>query len=124
MEEVSFSVLESVSRFFGLEIAVRMSLAFRAAGLLSRPARMVLKDLASEGAELTFLEVYAITLEYDTSFVDEVLSLAKAMGILTIDSVSELVEFNPEFLRQTDSWGPSSSVAVTRWTVRQAVNNS
>ena len=100
---------------------MRMSLAFRAAGLLSRPARMVLKDLASEGAELTFLEVYAITLGYDTDFVDEVLSLAKAMGILTIDSVNELVEFNPEFLRQTDSWGPSSNVAVTRWTVRMEV---
>ena len=94
---------------------MRMSLAFRAAGLLSRPARMVLKDLTSEGAELTFLEVYAITLGYDTDFVDEVLSLAKAMGILAIDSVNELVTFNPEFLRQTDSWGPASNAAVTRW---------
>ena len=123
MEEVSFSVLENVSRFLRLEIAVRKSLAFRAAGLLSRPARMVLKDLASED-ELTFLEVYAITLEYDTSFVDEVLSLAGAMGLLTINYTDELVEFNPEFLRQTDSWGPSSNVAVTRWTHRLTVSNS
>ena len=103
---------------------MRKSLAFRTAALLSHPARMILKELASEGAELTFLEVYAITLGWDTDFVDETLSLAAAMGILTIDSVNELVTFNPEFLRQTDSWGPSSNVAVARWTVRQAVNNS
>ena len=100
---------------------MRKYLAFRAAGLLSRPARMVLKDLASEGSILTFLEVYTITLGYDPDFVDEVLSLAKAMGVLTIDSVNELVEFNPEFLQQTDSWGPSSSFAVTCWTRRLAV---
>lgn len=100
---------------------MRMSLAFRAAGLLSRPARMVLKDLASEGDILTFLEVYAITLGYDTDFVDEVLSLAKAMGLLTINSTDELVEFNPEFLQQTESWGPASNGAVTRWTTRLEV---
>ena len=100
---------------------MRMSLAFRAAGLLSRPARLVLKDLASEGGELTFPEVYTITRGWDTNFVDETLALAEAMGLLTINSTDELIKFNPEFLRQTDSWGPASNVAVVRWTVRQAV---
>ena len=100
---------------------MRKYLAFRAAGLLSRPARRVLKDLASEGAELTFPEVYTITQGWDTDFVNETLALAEAMGLLTINSVNELVEFNPEFLRQTDNWGPSSNFAVTCWTANQKV---
>ena len=94
---------------------MRKSLAFRAAGLLSRPARQVLRVLSIEGERLTLDEVHNATIDYDPDFVGEVLSLAKTMGILTIDSVDELVEFNPEFLRQTDSWGPASNAAVTRW---------
>ena len=100
---------------------MRKPLVFRTAALLGHPARLVLKELASEGAKHTFLEVYTITRGWDTDFVDETLSLAEAMGILAIDSVNELVTFNPEFLRQTDSWGQSSNVAVARWTIRQAV---
>ena len=113
MEEVSFSILENVSRFFRLEIAVRKSLVFRMGGLLSRPVRQVLKTLALAGSDLPFEEVYRLTAKYDQDFIGEVLELAGLLGILTFED--ETVVFDATFLVELYAWDERDNAAVTRW---------
>ena len=99
---------------------MRKSLAFRAAGLLSRPTRQVLKALVHEGTVLTFDTVYNATRDYDQNFVGEVLEIAGAMGLLLIDDslelyTEEVLIFNEEFIADFRQWRPSVNTAVSLW---------